>query len=216
MVDCTEVRGLGVVVAREGVGVEGGRLDAVQIHDPQPGLAQVLGVTALIEHFRAPAGADRPTPETVEAASAGSGLAFVKDPLLDLAIVDVGGKLEDLEMGVAAEGLGLGRIQDLDAAYDVLAVSFDDPAVPPEVSVDLDVAAAEVLVHPGATGAEPLDGGGVGGKRRASHAAVEGDEAGDVIGCGRAQGEGLAPPPRRSWLEGGTPAQTMPRMPPLA
>ena len=198
------------------MGVEGGRLDAVQIHDPQPGLAQVLGVAAPVEDGGAAAGADGPTPETLEATTAGAGLAFVEDPLFDVGVVDIGGELEDLEMSVAAEGLGLGGVQDLDAAYDVAAIACHDPAVPTEIAIDLDVAHAEVLVHPGATGAEPLNGGGIGRKGRASYPTVQGNEPGDVIGCGGTQGEGLSAPPKRSWLEGGAPAQTTPRMPPLA
>ena len=102
-------------------------------------------------------------------------------------------------MGVAAEGLGLARVEHLDATGDG-AVPFEDPAVPAEVGIDLEVAPAEPLVHPGSAGGEPLLGRGVGGGRVRADVPVKCDNGGDVGGGGGAEGE----------------PHTMPRRPPPA
>lgn len=202
----------GLVVASEGAGVEGGWLDGVEGVDLDPGVAPALGVAAMGEDVPAAAGADRAAPEAVEAALAGAGLAPVEHPVLDLGAGQVFGELEDLEMSVAAERLGFGRVEHLDTAGDS-PVAFDDPAIPPKVAVGLDVALTEAIVHPGAAGREPLLGRGVGGKRWASYAAVHGDEPGDVIGGGGTQDEELATPVKVTALEGRCFTQMMPLMP---
>lgn len=200
MVEGAKVRRFGLVVAGKGEGFEGGGLDGIEVGDLEPGVAPALRVAATGKDVPASTGADGAAPEAVVAAFAGAGLTLVEDPMLDLGAGNVLGELDDFKVRVAAERLGLGRVQDLDVAHYVVSVTFDDLAIPAKVAVDLDVALAEVLVHPWAAGREPLLRRGMGSKGGASVPAVEGGDSGNVAKGGGAEDE----------------AQTMPRMPPVA
>ena len=201
MVEGAKVRRFGLVVAGKGEGFEGGGLDGIEVGDLEPGVAPALRVAATGKDVPASTGADGTAPEAVVAAFAGAGLTLVEDPMLDLRAGNVLGELEEFKVPVAAERLRLGRVQDLDAADDVLAVAFEHPAVPTEVAVDLDVANAEVLVHPGAAGREPLLRRGMGSKGGASVPAVEGGDSGNVAKGGGGGGRGgLRSGGARAWL----------------